>query len=77
NPSGGKVRIVYSVVESGAHSMRVVDGMGRQVGLVFSGLFIPGEYELEWMGAGLSSGVYWIVLETPTLVLTEPLQVKN
>ncbi|MGE3801255.1 MAG: LamG-like jellyroll fold domain-containing protein [Candidatus Kapaibacterium sp.] len=77
NPSGGKVRIVYSVVESGAHSMRVVDGMGRQVGLVFSGLFIPGEYELEWMGAGLSSGIYWIVLETPTLVLTEPLQVKN
>ena len=77
NPSGGKVRIEYSVVESGEHRMRIVDGMGREVGEIFEGLFVAGEYALEWGGSGLSSGVYWIVLETPTVVITQPLQVRN
>ncbi len=75
NPSSGDVRIVYSLSESGEHRLRVVDLTGREVRTVFAGTFVPGEYAVQ-VGVGeLSSGTYYLLLETPTTRVTKEMQV--
>ncbi len=75
NPSSGDVRIVYSLSESGEHRLRVVDLTGREVRTVFAGAFVPGEYAVQ-VGVGeLSSGTYYLLLETPTTRVTKEMQV--
>ncbi len=75
NPVSDKVGVAYSLSEPGSTRMVVVDSRGREVREVFSGELLSGAYIVEIGVAELESGIYWLVLETPTVVLSERLVV--
>lgn len=75
NPVRDKVEVAYSLSESGSTRMVIVDSRGRELGAVFSGDLLSGAYIVEIGVSELESGVYWLVLETPTVVLSERLVV--
>ena len=74
NPTGGLVTIDYELIEGGQTAMAIVDERGSAM-TIFSGLMVPGAYRLEYDTRGLSSGRYWVVLQTPTARLVEGLVV--
>ncbi len=71
NPSQGeKAHIVYKTSSSGRYSVKIYDQSGRLVMTVFEGQRSAGNYEDVWAGineAGkkVSSGVYFVRIETP------------
>lgn len=77
NPANGTARIVYSLLENGDHRMRLVDLAGEEVMRLFSGNVLSGEYELTVDLAGLVGGHYYLILETPTIVLSEKVEVAR
>jgi hypothetical protein len=66
NPASGGVTIVYDLVEEGQCRITVTDLLGRSVDEVFSGARTHGEYAAHYDASHLSTGLYVIVLETPT-----------
>ena len=75
NPTSGEMTVRYSLSEHGEHSMRILDANGREVLLLFSGPFVPGVYELQVPVDDLAAGRYWLTLQTPTLAVTEVVEV--
>lgn len=70
SPVLGSMSIDYSLLESGQHALSIYDAGGREVAPVFSGLMVPGTYRVEIGTNGLAAGVYHLVLQSPTLVVT-------
>lgn len=63
HPVGGRQAVVrYRVPDSGPVRMELYDLLGRRVGLLAEGLLPAGEHVLLWEPAGLSPGLYWLVL---------------
>jgi len=75
NPSSGTVRIAYDLVERGQTRLTITDLVGREVGIVYTGNRIEGAYEDTFDATKLSTGVYVIVLETPTARMSTMMQV--
>lgn len=71
NPSQGeKAHIVYKTSSSGRYSVKIYDQAGRLVMTVFEGQRNAGNYEDVWSGINesgekVSSGVYFVRIETP------------
>jgi len=64
NPFNPTTVIRYAVDAPGEVRLRVFDVHGREVAMLASGAHAPGEYEVRFDGAGLSSGVYVYRLES-------------
>jgi hypothetical protein len=71
SPTQDQMTITYSLSETGQHRMVLVDVGGREVVELFSGMFLPGTFELVRDMTSLPSGAYRLVLETPTLRVSE------
>ena len=71
SPTQDRMTITYSLSETGEHRMMLVDAGGREVLEIFSGMFLPGTFELVRDVRGLPSGAYRLVLETPTMRVSE------
>ena len=75
NPTSGRTDIIYTTVEPGWTRLSVKDVMGREVHSLFEGLLVPGEYVVDYNAQFLASGTYFLVLETPTLIVSEQMNV--
>ena len=58
NPFNPSTTISYSVPETGNIRIAVYSMLGQEVVVLTDGVQNPGEYQVEWNGRGLASGVY-------------------
>jgi hypothetical protein len=77
NPSDGEVTITYSIGERSAVRIVVVDALGRELGVVSTGVREAGEYSVKWDGRNLSSGMYAVRLECGGQVYSFPLVIMR
>jgi hypothetical protein len=59
NPFNPSTKIKYSVPKNGLVSILVYDLTGQEIATLLNEVKEPGNYELDFNGAGLSSGVYF------------------
>jgi hypothetical protein len=64
NPFNPSTKIKYSVPQSGLVSIVIYDLTGQKVETVVDEVKQPGNYEIEFNAAGLSSGVYFYKMTT-------------
>jgi Leucine-rich repeat (LRR) protein len=74
-PPDNDAVIVFGVRETGLLTLTLYDAVGRFVGYVADGLHEAGHYEQHFDTRKLPSGVYTLVLTTPTAVLAERVRV--
>lgn len=68
NPFNPVTTIRFSVIEEGRSQLYVLDVLGRRVATLVDGMLPAGEHSAVFDGSGLPSGVYFSVLQTPTVV---------
>jgi Leucine-rich repeat (LRR) protein len=66
NPASDAATMNYAVREEGLVTITLVDVMGKTVQTLVSGVHEPGEYELLASVRDVPSGMYSVVLTTPT-----------
>lgn len=64
NPFNPKTKINFSIPKSDFVSLRVYDILGREVKVLANELLTAGEYEAEFDGGDLSSGMYYYSLRS-------------
>jgi hypothetical protein len=77
NPTTGPTKIIYEVIEPGRTQLFMVNMLGQRMVNLLDAEILPGRYSLEFDPNGVSSGAYFIVLETPTGRLAQPMQVQH
>ncbi|MDL1892406.1 T9SS type A sorting domain-containing protein [Sphingobacteriales bacterium CHB3] len=73
NPFNPTTTIKYQIpnLKSQTHvTLKVFDPLGREVATLVNEERKPGNYEVSWDASGMSSGVYFYRLQTPTLMST-------
>jgi hypothetical protein len=78
NPFNPDVTITFGLRKEGAVRLSVFDTTGRRVRELAEGWYAAGAHELAWdgmddRGRSLSSGIYWVSLESPMLRQTAKL----
>jgi len=68
NPFNPATTIRFSVIEEGRTRLYVLDALGRKVATLVDGMLPAGEYSAEFDGSGLPTGIYFSVLQTPSVV---------
>lgn len=63
NPFNPTTQITFDLPKEGHVSLKIYDGLGREISNVFEGIKQAGSYDVNFDGAGLSSGVYYYRLE--------------
>ena len=58
NPFNPTTIVKYNIVKNENVSLKVYDVLGREVKILVNEMQLPGKYEVEMNGSGLSSGVY-------------------
>ena len=77
NPVSSVAAVEYEVAEPGRTRLVLGDLLGRQVAVLADGDLEAGRY-MAWIDVrGLASGYYFCVLQTPTLTLTQPMEVSK
>lgn len=66
NPFNPVTTIRYSLPSSGQVKLRVFNSLGSEVALLVNTYQSEGSYSIEFNAAGLSSGIYYYRLETPS-----------
>ncbi|MCB2205902.1 hypothetical protein KQI65_14260 [bacterium] len=66
NPFNSSTVITFEIIEAGNTEVVVMDDVGRVVRTLQQGSLQPGVYSLLFDAHGLSSGLYYCVLRTPT-----------
>ncbi|HEX7078566.1 MAG TPA: M43 family zinc metalloprotease [Candidatus Eisenbacteria bacterium] len=64
NPFNPRTKIEFGMAREGRASIRVFDVQGRLISTVLDGRLPAGNHSVDFDGARLSSGVYWMVLKT-------------
>jgi serine protease len=64
NPFNPSTKISFSIPESGMVSLKVYDLLGREVANLINSEMLPGTYDYNFNGAGLSSGMYFYKIES-------------
>ena len=65
NPVTGPTSVGFSVPFAGAVSLSVYDVSGRMVETVFTGSVEGGNHSVQWAPGTISSGMYFLKLDTP------------
>jgi hypothetical protein len=64
NPFSAEMEVGFTLPVGGAVSIKVVDTLGRERGVIFRGGAEAGYHSLRWTPTDLGSGVYFVVLTT-------------
>ncbi|MEO5931267.1 MAG: M43 family zinc metalloprotease [Candidatus Kapaibacterium sp.] len=75
--AGKPVMIHYDLIEAGHTRLALVDALGRRTRTLVDGSPGPGEFTLSLDDSPLPSGLYFVVLETPTGRLVERMMVRH
>ena len=62
NPFNPSTQISFSLAEYGATTLRIYDLLGREVATLVNGQLAPGNHTVNFIGSGLSSGIYFVRL---------------
>ncbi len=62
NPFNPSTQISFSLAEHGATTLRIYDLLGREVATLVNGQLAPGNHTVNFIGSGLSSGIYFVRL---------------
>jgi hypothetical protein len=71
NPFNPSTKIQYSIPKSGHVSLKVFNLLGQEVATIFEGTQLVGNYEAEFDGSQLSSGVYMYTLKSGDISITK------
>ncbi len=71
NPFNPNTIIKFDIASTSETKLRVFDMLGKEVGLLINKVMQPGQYSVDFVAAGLPSGVYFYRLETPSFVVTK------
>lgn len=75
NPAYDLISITYETIETGYHSLVLYDIYGRSVAVLHSGNISAGIHNVEFNTKTLASGIYYYVLQTPSVFLKKNLQI--
>jgi hypothetical protein len=75
NPFNTVTTIEYEVIEEGMTDVGVHDGFGRRVATVVHETLRPGIYQTSFDASALATGVYLLVLRTPTTIAARRMEV--
>ena len=64
NPFNPETTLRYNLPESGNIRISAYDVLGRETAVLFEGFSSSGEHELNWNAVDLSSGIYFVHLQT-------------
>jgi hypothetical protein len=64
NPFNPSTSIRWAMPDEGHVTVRVLDMLGRDVGVIGDAMYGPGEHGLKFDAVGLSSGIYLVVVES-------------
>ncbi len=70
NPFNPVVNIVYDIPNDCNLELSVFDMRGRLVDRLISGYVEAGYYEIRWNAGTLASGIYFLRMKTPEIILT-------
>jgi hypothetical protein len=70
NPFNPTTTISFSLPAPSVVSLKIFDGLGREVSTLVSGHLSAGTHSRQWNGARMSSGVYFYRLQTGSFVAT-------
>jgi hypothetical protein len=78
NPAGRSVQITYSLVASGPATLRIYNARGALVRTVRDGDLTAGTHQAAWdgrdaAGYNVAAGIYFVRLDTRSVVITEKL----
>jgi photosystem II stability/assembly factor-like uncharacterized protein len=73
NPFNGSTRIRYDLDRQSKVQLQIFDLQGRLVTTLLDDISEPGQHELLWNADNLSSGTYFVRLQTPQSIRTEKL----
>jgi hypothetical protein len=71
NPFNPSTILRYSIPEEAFTSIKIYDAIGNQISLLVNESKPAGVYEVEFNGAGLSSGIYFYTLEAGSFKQTK------
>ncbi len=71
NPFNPSTNIEFSIPKSEFVSLKVFDITGKEISVLVSENLNPGNYKINFNGAGLTSGVYFYILNTGGYVQTK------
>jgi|GEM_PF-2134750 len=74
NPFNPTTTISFDVPEISEVSVRVFNTLGQMVGELYNGKVPMGRYELTFNGAGMASGVYYVVMQAADMKQVVPIQ---
>ncbi|MCJ7552994.1 MAG: M28 family peptidase, partial [Ignavibacteriaceae bacterium] len=64
NPFNNYTIIQYAILEDNYISLDLYNSIGERIANLFAGYRKPGEYEIHFNGSSITSGVYFIILNT-------------
>jgi hypothetical protein len=77
NPASSSVLIEYSLIEEGITRLTLADNTGRHITTLINEPMKPGRHTLRFATDGLPSGLYFLVLQTPTVQLVRGMVVAR
>lgn len=63
NPFNPSSKIRFEIRKANNYSLKIYDILGKEVRLLFNRYFQPGSYEMNFDGDGLTSGIYFCVMQ--------------
>jgi len=70
NPFSDQTTIKFNIIESGLVKLSIVDFTGKEIQTLISEQLSNETYQVEWNPEGLTSGIYFLRLETNGILET-------
>ncbi|MCF8239867.1 MAG: T9SS type A sorting domain-containing protein [Melioribacteraceae bacterium] len=70
NPFNGQTQIYYSIPSKGEITIKVYNSLGQEIEELYRGFKTKGSYTINWKPDNITSGVYFVVLQTSSQVKT-------
>ncbi|MBT8379237.1 MAG: T9SS type A sorting domain-containing protein [Ignavibacteria bacterium] len=71
NPFNPSTKISFQIAEGGFTSLKVYDVLGNEVATLVNGEITVGEYEVDFYGEGLTSGIYFYQIKAESFIQTK------
>jgi len=70
NPFNPSTTFTFSLPEASFTSLKIYDAIGNEVAVLVNELKSAGEHQIEFIAAGLSSGIYYYTLQAGSFIET-------